>query len=189
MKEAILEPWLRSMRISNVLPHIARYPGCRLLDVGCGHDAELLRSLEPHIAAGVGIDFKAPAICSAKLRTVSATLDCELPFDDQFFDLITLLAVLEHLEHPEAIVRECARLLRPGGGLLITVPSRYAKPVLEFLAFKLGIVSPEEIADHKRYFNRDDLLNFFLDMPELEIAEHGYFQWRFNNLLFATKIL
>jgi hypothetical protein len=60
---------------------------------------------------------------------------------------------------------------------LITVPSWYAKPALEFLAFKLGIVSLEEIADHKRYYNRDDLVNFFLDMPEMEIVEHCYFQW------------
>ncbi|MGR9086816.1 MAG: class I SAM-dependent methyltransferase [Gammaproteobacteria bacterium] len=188
MKEAMLEPLLRFMRIRHVLPYAARYPGCRLLDVGCGRDAKLLRSLEPHIAAGVGVDYKAPVICSARLQTVSVTLDRELPFNDRSFDLITLLAVLEHLEHPEAIVRECARLLRPGGGLLLTVPSWHAKPVLEFLAFQLGIVSPEEIADHKRYYNRDDLLNFFLGIPELAVAEHRYFQCRFNNLLFATKI-
>lgn len=147
----------------------------------------MLRMLEPYVAASVGIDFKAPEICTDKLQTISVKLDRHLPFDDQSFDLITMLAVLEHLEHPGAIILECARLLRPGGGLLITAPSWYAKPVLEFMSFRLGIISPEEIADHKRYFNRDDLFDLFQHQPDLKIIEHRYFQWRFNNHVFAVK--
>ena len=65
MKEPILEPILRKMRLSKVLPTISSYRDCALLDIGCGWEAKLLRSVEPHISKGVGIDFKAPQISSA----------------------------------------------------------------------------------------------------------------------------
>ena len=187
MKEQLLEPLLRRMRLRQVLPYIRKYPDCRLLDIGCGWEARLLHAVEPDITYGVGIDFKAPAIDTDKLKTISTRMDTRLPFEDASFDLITMLAVLEHLDHPEAILRECARILRPGGGLLLTVPSWYAKPVLEFLAFRLGIVNPDEIRDHKRYFNREDLYNIFDSTADLDLKEHVYFQWRFNNRAFALR--
>jgi 2-polyprenyl-3-methyl-5-hydroxy-6-metoxy-1,4-benzoquinol methylase len=188
MREPFLEPWLRSMRIRSIRPYVNRYPNCNLLDIGCGWEAKLLRAIEPQIETGTGIDFKAPSINSGKLRTISARLDNQLPFEDSAFDLITMLAVLEHLEYPREILSECSRLLRPGGGLLLTVPSKYAKPVLEFLAFKVGIVNRDEIMDHKQYFNREDLIALFKDIPSLRIVEHEYFQWRFNNKLFVVKL-
>jgi 2-polyprenyl-3-methyl-5-hydroxy-6-metoxy-1,4-benzoquinol methylase len=170
-----------------VLPYVQRYPRCTLLDIGCGWEARLLQELEPYIGKGIGVDFKAPRIKTGRLETISTVLEKKLPFQECSFDLITMLAVLEHLDHPEAILKEIARLLRPGGGLLLTVPSWYAKPVLEFLAFRVGIVNPEEIRDHKRYFNRKDLLNLIDSTPGLQVARHEYFQWRFNNFLFATR--
>ena len=187
MKEQLLEPLLRRMRLRQVLPYIERYPDCRLLDIGCGWEARLLHAVEPRIASGVGIDFKAPELDTGKLTTISTRMDTTLPLEDASFDLVTMLAVLEHLDHPGDILKECARILRPGGGLFLTVPSWYAKPVLEFLAFKVGIVNPDEILDHKRYFNREDLYALFESTDGLDIEEHAYFQWRFNNRLFARR--
>jgi 2-polyprenyl-3-methyl-5-hydroxy-6-metoxy-1,4-benzoquinol methylase len=175
------------MRVRQVLPYVRRYPQCRLLDIGCGWDAKLLRTLEPHIASGTGIDFKAPTLSGSKLTAITARLDDRLPFSDASFDLVTMLAVLEHLDRPIDILRECARVLKPNGGLLLTVPSKYAKPVLEFLSFKLGIVNPDEIRDHKQYFNREDLVEAFQNIPTLGLQEHAYFQWRFNNRVFALR--
>ncbi len=185
MKEPILEPVLRKMRLSKVLPYLREYPNCRLLDIGCGWEARLLREMEPHIACGVGVDFKAPPIKTKKIQTLSLKLQDKLPFDNSSFDFITMLAVMEHLENDEAILAECARLLRPGGGLLITVPSWYAKPVLEFLSFRLKIINPEEIKDHKRYYNREDLAALIGRVDGLELQKHSYFQWRFNNQIFV----
>ena len=175
------------MRLRHVEPYLAHYPDCRLLDIGCGWEARLLRAVKSRIAIGRGIDLKAPQIEDGKIKTISARLDRDLPFEDSSFDFITMLAVLEHLDNPEAILHECARILRPGGGLLLTVPSWYAKPVLEFLAFKLGVVNPDEIRDHKRYFNREELFAMFGNVPGMEVKEHRYFQWRLNNRVFAVK--
>jgi 2-polyprenyl-3-methyl-5-hydroxy-6-metoxy-1,4-benzoquinol methylase len=50
-------------------------------------------------------------------------LEPPLPFPAQSFDLITLFEVLEHLPQPHIVLQEIARLLRPGGLLVITVPN------------------------------------------------------------------
>ena len=185
MKEPILEPLLRKMRLKQVLPYLRQYPNCRLLDIGCGWDAKLLLAVEPFISTGVGVDFKAPPIHTEKLKTQSFVLQDKLPFENCSFDFITMLAVIEHLENDESILKECARLLRPGGGLLITAPSCYAKPVLEFLSFKLNLINPFEIRDHKRYYNKKDLLALINKIDGLVFSQHSYFQWRFNNMLFC----
>jgi len=188
MKEPLLEPLLRTMRLRKMLPYLKRYPDCVFLDVGCGWGAELLKSVEPHIKKGIGVDFKAPALISDKLETLSLKLDKELPFADKSFDIVTLMAVLEHLDQPEFIISEIDRVLRPGGVLLLTVPSWYAKPVLEFLSFKLGIVNRDEILDHKRYYNKSDLFKLFALTKSLKITRHCYFQGPFNNFVCASKL-
>jgi len=150
----------------------------------------LLKSVEPYIESGVGVDFKAPELESGKLKTYSITLDDKLPFDDGSFDAVTLMAVLEHLEKPLQILREIRRVLKKpesagGGGILVgTVPSRAAKPVLEFLSYRLKIVNEAEIRDHKQYFNRHDLLDIFAEAGFTEV-KHRYFQCGMNNFFAA----
>jgi cyclopropane fatty-acyl-phospholipid synthase-like methyltransferase len=55
MKEPILEPILRALRVKRILPVIKQYPDCRLLDVGCGWDYRLLKEAKPFIKSGIGI--------------------------------------------------------------------------------------------------------------------------------------
>jgi 2-polyprenyl-3-methyl-5-hydroxy-6-metoxy-1,4-benzoquinol methylase len=164
---------------------LQQYPACRMLDIGCGWEARLLKTVEPYIAEGVGIDFKAPEINSGKIRTQVATLDGTLPFADESFDVVTMLAVLEHLDKPDEIALEIARVLAPGGRLVLTVPSRAARPVLEFLAYRIGIVSEAEIRDHKAYYNYRDLHALF--NGKFIIERHRYFQFGMNNFSILRK--
>ena len=197
MNEPFLEPILRKMRIAKVLPVLNSINSAllsqgshssdkliRLLDVGCGWEARFLKSVEPYIASGVGIDFKAPSLETAKLKTITVTLDDKLPFEDNSFDVVSLMAVLEHLEKPLDILKEIHRVLRKEGGvsgvLVGTVPSKAAKPVLEFLSYKLGIVNEAEIRDHKQYFNKKDLAEIFAKAGFGKM-EHKYFQFGMNN--------
>ena len=134
-----------------------------------------------------GIDRKAPEIKSEKLTVLSGDLGEPLPFESNSFDVVTMLAVLEHLDDPFGVAREIERVLRPGGRMVITVPSVKAKPVLEFLAFRVGLVSKEEILDHKRYYTKDDL-GEFVDSFELLTVESLYsFQMGFNTACIAVK--
>jgi SAM-dependent methyltransferase len=50
-------------------------------------------------------------------------LNKELPFADRSFDFITCLEGLEHIENPQQAMREFARLLRPGGTLIVSIPN------------------------------------------------------------------
>jgi ubiquinone/menaquinone biosynthesis C-methylase UbiE len=188
MKEPFLEPILRRMRLKKVLPTIHRYPDCRLLDIGCGWDYRLLKTVEPFIGSGVGIDFKVPEMESTKIKTVRMQMTDSLPFESESFDIVTMLAVLEHLSDPLRMVSETERVLKKGGRLVLTVPSKIAKPVLEFMAFSLKIVNANEIRDHKKYYNFEDIRSL-VNRTGLIVEEHRYFQMGMNNYCVARKLL
>lgn len=187
MDEAFLEPTLRNMRLKRVLPFIKKYKGCQLLDIGCGWEAKLLKEVEPYISSGFGIDFKAPELKTDKIETKRIALQDSLPFEDNSFDVVTLMAVLEHLSDPVSIVNEIARILKKNGRLILTVPSRQSKPVLEFLAYQMKIISETEIRDHKKYYNYKDLVDLFNEIDELKIEKHNYFQFYMNNFCIVKK--
>ena len=50
-------------------------------------------------------------------------LDAELPFADHSFDYVTCLEGLEHIENPQQAMREFARVLKPGGHVIVSVPN------------------------------------------------------------------
>jgi ubiquinone/menaquinone biosynthesis C-methylase UbiE len=184
-KEPFLEPVLRQFRIRRVIKHIPR--GCKLLDIGCGHSATLLRTLSNHIGEGVGIDYKVSTESLANISIIQARIDSKLPFADRSFDIVTMLAVLEHIEDDASIIAEVHRVLKSGGRLILTVPSVWAKPVLEFLAFRLGIVSRSEILDHKRYYTRQKLEQDLIIKGKFTNFYHYYFQFWMNNFCMVEK--
>jgi SAM-dependent methyltransferase len=97
----------------------------RLLDAGCGSGFNLL-ALAP-LGRAVGIDLAPEAIAFCRergVRAVRASL-LALPFSDAVFDAVTSLDVIYHawVADDRAAVAEMARVLRPGGVLLLRVPA------------------------------------------------------------------
>ena len=78
-------------------------------------------------------------------------------------------------------------MLIPQGRLIMTVPSKLARPVLEFLAYRLNIVSRAEIMDHKKYYNRQSLKRLSRKTGFVMIY-HNYFEFFMNNLVVFEKI-
>jgi len=187
MGEAILESFLRKMRINKVLSIIKGRPNSKLLDIGCGFNYKFLLEVEPYINEGYGIDFKVPELKREKIKTKQIKISDKLPFNENSFDFVIMLAVLEHLNCPIEIVKEVERILKPNGKLILTVPSKYSKRVLEFLANKMKIVNEEEINDHKKYYNYKDLEKLFKKTNKLKIQKHIYFQLYMNNFCVAKK--
>jgi ubiquinone/menaquinone biosynthesis C-methylase UbiE len=185
MTEATLEPILRWMRLRKVVNEIPF--GSTVLDIGCGRSAAFLNAISSKIQAGTGIDFKVESSKVQHIQTLQLRLDQALPFEDESFDIVTMLAVLEHLEHESQILTEIHRVLKKSGKLVLTVPSVWAQPVLEFLAFKIGIVDADEIRDHKRYYNREQLQTVLTKTVCFNTFKHHYFQFWMNNFCVATK--
>jgi SAM-dependent methyltransferase len=98
-----------------------RPPAPAVLDLGCGagDSVDLFRSLEPNVR-WTGADLERSPEVDQRTRADAdfVTFDGErLPFPDASFDLVYCKQVLEHVEHPHELVREAARVLRPGGHL------------------------------------------------------------------------
>lgn len=185
MSEILLEPLLRRLRLGRVISQIPS--NVKVLDIGCGQSMALLKAIAPRIDHGVGIDFKVSQLRTDKIETIPLKLDQALPFPNNSFDVVTMLAVLEHLEHETPILQEIHRVLRTSGKLILTVPSIRAQPVLEFLAYRLKIVDEAEIRDHKRYYDRQTLKKVMLEDASFQDFEHQYFQFGMNNFCLVTK--
>ncbi|MBB4265420.1 ArsR/SmtB family transcription factor [Roseospira visakhapatnamensis] len=98
-----------------------------LLDVGTGTGRVLLLYAR-HIREGLGVDLSREMLGVARANLDAAgARNCRvrqadmytLPCEDRSRDAVTVHQVLHFAEHPAAVVRECARVLRPGGRLVI----------------------------------------------------------------------
>lgn len=92
----------------------------RLLDVGCSSGAFLGAAVSfGYAAEGVEPAPKAAATAQAAGLKVRQGLLHEAGYADGQFDAVTLFEVIEHLKHPQELLEECRRILRPGGILLV----------------------------------------------------------------------
>jgi SAM-dependent methyltransferase len=111
-------------------------PQTRWLDAGGGHQIlevtapDLELAMVRRVRLTVCCDRVVDAIAKHRsIRTgVGATLD-HLPFRSASLDLITLNNVAEHLEHPREVLSEFARVLAPGGRVIIHTPNVASYPV------------------------------------------------------------
>ena len=99
-------------------------PATRLLDLGCGRGGVMER-LHEHAAALAGVD---PDFDSLRLRRLpGGWVACGrgelLPFADGVFDLVCSSWVLEHLPDPATVFSEVARVLVPGGRVVLLTPN------------------------------------------------------------------
>ena len=106
--------------------------GGRVLDLGCGISPETLRRAEAGKLPSRAVDW------------VQLDPDRQvLPFGSEAFDAVVASSVLESVNQPAALPRECRRILRPGGIVQCTVPDlRHPVRWLEWLT---GIVAKEPV--------------------------------------------
>jgi ubiquinone/menaquinone biosynthesis C-methylase UbiE len=99
----------------------------RMLDIGTG-TGRLLELLAPRVHAAVGVDASRAMLALARARLARSDLShCtvrladmyRLPLPNASFDLVVLQMVLHHAEDPAAALAEAARVLRPGGRMLV----------------------------------------------------------------------
>ena len=95
------------------------------LDVGSGNGELIDRVLRefPDVKPRA-CDYRGDLLAIEGMTADVANLnDDPLPYPDSSFDLVTCTEVIEHLEHYRSALREMARVLRPGGVLIVTTPN------------------------------------------------------------------
>jgi len=116
--------------------------GCRVLDVGCGGGI-LSESLARAGASVTGIDMSEAALGVARLHALEQGLQIDYQhctveaFAEQHpaqYDLITCMEMLEHIPQPASIVSACAKLAKPGAGVVFSTLNRNRKSWLFAIA-------------------------------------------------------
>jgi 2-polyprenyl-3-methyl-5-hydroxy-6-metoxy-1,4-benzoquinol methylase len=149
-----------------------------ILDYGCGNGEILVEMQRLNPAARYfGADVSNTAIEAARVRLPGVTFHAisdggGLPLENGAVDFIFCSEVIEHVYDTEATFRELARLLRPGGHLLLTTPYHgLAKNLLLVLcAFDRHF---DPLGPHIRFFTKGSLFRC-LRNAGLEPRDHGY---------------
>ena len=178
---------LAEMRLNKVKKYIPK--NAVLLDVGCGYHHKLLTSLKNRIKKGYGLDRAVSEEKRGNLNFFKIDLTKDrFPLKDGSVDVVTLLAVIEHftasqLDH---ILRESVRVLKRGGLILLTSPTIYSKPILEFCCYT-GLFKNKDSLEHKKYYSKKDLLKL-MRKQGLKIIGYKLFEFGFNQYLVAKKV-
>ena len=129
----------------------------RVLDVGCGAGHTAL-AFAPRVREVVGLDLTQPMLDEARelaTRRGIANLCLErgdamaLPYPDASFDLVTCRQCAHHFERPEAALREVARVLRPGGRLVLVDSVAPEDPAQDSFLNAIELLrDPSHVRDH-----------------------------------------
>lgn len=119
--------WLRAINTGKYIGH-----GQRHLDIGCGDGYFLRRSLSK---TRIGIDKK-----------LGDNLSDINNFEENYFDYVTMLAVIEHIKKPGELFKDIRRVLKPNGKLVITTPKKTAEILI-------NLYSPDIKDEHEIYYD------------------------------------
>lgn len=173
-------------RLSVVVKYIEKND--MVLDLGCGVQHYLLDYGKNKFKAGYGLDYDIENCQKENLTLINHKCQGDLPLKDDFFDKVFLLAVLEHIEEKDVagLFKEFYRVLKKGGRLIMTTPTPWLKPILEFLALKLKIFTSEEVTDHKHYYIAEEIRDLAA-ASGLCLTKVSYFQLGLNCLYVLEK--
>ncbi len=158
-------------------------PGVALLDVGC-HQGEFFRRLGTRLGSGVGFDPLAQPYTGERFRLVAEAFPPATPLPPASFDAIVMLAALEHIRDNADLPGELHRLLRPGGRLILTVPSPSVDALVDLLC-RLRLADGMSVEQHYG-FSPGEVPTLF--PPAGFTLEHRQrFQLGLNNLFVFRK--
>lgn len=147
-----------------------------VLDIGCGSGriSKQLQDLGYHVT---GLDFSEEAVKRAQARGINAkqaNLDEGIPLPDGNFDIVWAGDIVEHVFDPIGLLKESARVLKPGGAILITIPSDVGIvsriKMLFGISHQEGMYMTSGFYKHHTFFT-PRLIRFMLKKAGLEVSD------------------
>ncbi len=188
-----LEPTLarlRTGRANRLIPQNLR--DGRILDIGCGSFPYFLAHTafkEKFAVDQLPMPTEAATGNQIEFFELDLNREPRLPFENDYFDAVSLLAVVEHLnpDSMAALFTECRRVLRPGGIVVLTTPAAWADGLLHLMA-QLNLVSAEEIHEHAFAYTLP-LIGWHFGQAGFEMKKlrFGYFELMMNMWATAEK--
>jgi SAM-dependent methyltransferase len=150
--------WFRGRRtvyFGLLRDELAGAPPRRILDLGCGMGGFLagLAELAAPGARVVPSDVSLESLAHCRERGFPdgvLSSGYALPFADGSFDLVCMFDAIEHIPDDERVMREVARVLRPGGRIFVSVP-----------AYQFLYANNDRVAQHQRRYTRGMLRRVF----------------------------
>lgn len=191
--KGLLEPMLarlRTQRANRLIP--AQLREGRILDIGCGSYPYFLAHTafkEKFAVDQLPLAREAAITNHIEFFELDLNHEPRLPFEAEYFDAVSLLAVVEHLDpdNMAALFKECRRVLRAGGVVVLTTPAAWADGLLHAMAH-LNLVSAEEIHEHAFAYTLP-LLGWHFGQAGFEMTKikFGYFEFMLNMWATAQK--
>ena len=160
--------WFRRPEV--VYPRLAqRCAGLDVLEAGCGegYGADLVAGVARRVTA---LDYDEATVAHVRARYPRVQVRhanlTELPLADGSVDVVVNFQVIEHLWDQTQFVRECARVLRPSGLLMVSTPNR--------ITFSPGRDTPIN-PFHTRELNADELTRLLVDAGFTSVSMSGVF--------------
>ena len=182
-QKAPLEQFLNRLRTKKIKNYIS---GKNVLDFGCGQSAWTARNLSKDCTSIVGVDASLD-LDKSRIGRIRLFKDlCSV--QNQTFDVILMLAVIEHIRPFDFrdLLNQFLDITDERGVIVATIPTTKSRPVLEFLSYRLGLIDPSQIRDHKVYY--DDLwLNEILAETSWKLSFYKTFQFGLNSLVVLSR--
>lgn len=178
----------RASRADSLIPEVLRKG--RILDIGCGSLPAFL--IGTRFGERYGLDKVARGdMNDADIKLVEQDIACSsaLPFDSSFFDVVTMLAVFEHLDEAtlRRVLQEIQRVLGPGGLYVMTTPAKWTQGILNVLSY-LRLVSQREIDEHIAQYSRREIASLLFEAGfEHSHIREGTFELGMNIWAVAQK--
>ena len=167
-KQSLVRSFLKNMNADDVL------------DLGCGSGL-MLSALSKGDVNLTGIDVSVEAIEYCRKRMPSGVfykIDAHtLPLGDRSQDLVLALDVFEHAKEDGKLVREVYRVLKPGGKLIVTVPS-----------YQSLFGKHDEDAGHERRYGKRQILEL-LKSEGFSISYFNYYNFILFPLFYISRKL
>lgn len=180
----LLDRYLQNVRIKKAKQYIQKNDA--VLDIG-SVDGVMFEKWKGYIGKSIGVDPTLKEKTETEFYTLYPGYFPEACPQNETFNAITLLAVLEHIpiSQQETLALNCHKFLKPNGRLIITVPSPQVDKILDIL-LKLRLIEGMSLEEHFGY--KPEHTDQIFAPPFFKLLKKQTFQLGLNNLFVFERI-